>query len=373
MNFLDTAKQGDAKGKLTLASALLLTGSAIAISGLTATTASAQSACAEYTIVKGDTLSQIAQRADVRGGYQALFSANTTVLRSPNIVEIGQVLQIPCADGSLPGAGSSRQAAVPASAEAAPVTATPDRALRIITASGYAPFTDEGLEGGGALTQIVDRAMTEGNPDQAFDLYFVNDWGSHLESLLPTQAVDMAFPWYRPDCSKVENLSEASAYRCTAFNHSDPLYDALVGYYTVAGGEYAGATTYEELMGARLCRPEAWFTFDLEAERLMPPNVELTRTVEQNGCWQLLLDGEVDIVTLDALPAEEDYRTLGIEDQVVNLESLSSNQTLHVFVSKDNAFANEALPIINAGLEELRLSGEWFEIVQKGILETMEN
>ena len=373
MNSITTPKGGQTKGTLTLASALLLTGSTLVFGGLSATSASAQSACAEYTIVRGDTLSQIAQRAEVRGGYQALFSANSTVLRNPNVVEIGQVLQIPCADGSLPGAGSSRQAATPASVQSVPETTMPDRALRIVTASDYAPFTDENLEGGGALTRIVDRAVSLGNPDQAYDLYFVNDWGSHLESLLPTQAVDMAFPWYRPDCSKVENLSEASAYRCTAFNHSDPLYDALVGYYTLAGGQYSGATTYEELMGARLCRPEAWFTFDLEAERLMPPNVELTRTVAQNGCWQMLLDGEVDIVTLDALPAEEDYRTLGIEDQVVNLENLSSKQTLHVFVSKDNAFANEALPIINAGLEQMRLSGEWFEIVQKGILETMEN
>ena len=373
MYSFDTSVGGRAKGRLTIASALLLTGSALVMGGMTATSASAQSACAEYTIARGDTLSEVAKRAGIRGGYQALFSANATVLRNPNVVEVGQVLQIPCADGSLPGAGSSRQAAVPASAEPAPVTATPDRALRIITASGYAPFTDESLEGGGALTRIVDRAVSLGNPDQAYDLYFVNDWGSHLDSLLPTQAVDMAFPWYRPDCSKVENLSESSAYRCTAFNHSDPLYDALVGYYTIAGGPYAGATTYEELMGSRICRPEAWFTFDLEAERLMPPNVELTQTATQDGCWQLLLDGEVDIVTLDALPAEEDYRTLGIEDQVVNLESLSSKQTLHVFVSKDNAFANEALPIINAGLEELRLSGEWFQIVQTGILETMDN
>lgn len=353
--------------------AQLLSGAALSVGLLGAAPVFAQEQCAAYTIVGGDTLSQIARRAQVRGGFQILFNANSDVLKNPNVVEVGQVLQIPCANGSLPAATSTRVSATPAVAAPVPVTSTPSRALRIVTASGYAPFTDEGLEGGGALTLMVNRAITEGNPDQEFNINFINDWGSHLESLLPIGAMDMTFPWYKPDCSKVEFLSPASAYRCTAFNQSEPLYEALVGYYTLNGSEYANATTYAELQGSTICRPEAWFTFDLEAEQLMPPNVALVQPVAQNACWQLLIDGEVDIVTLDALPAEEDYRELGLSDQVANIEALASKQTMHVFVSKDNAFANEALPIINAGLEELRLSGEWFQIVRDGILETVDN
>jgi polar amino acid transport system substrate-binding protein len=334
--------------------------------------AQAQEQCSAYTVVRGDTLSQIATRANVDGGFQFLFNANTNVLANPNQLEVGQVLTIPCADGSLPSSGTQATTAS-VSTQPAPTTAEPNRALRIVTASGYAPFTDEALPNGGLFTQMVLRSMELGNPDQEVNFFFVNDWGSQLDSLLPSGAVDMVFPWFRPDCEKLENLSEASASRCTEFNHSAPFYDALVGYYTLAGGEYANASKYADLVGARLCRPEAWFTFDLEAENLMPPNVSLTQPVEQAGCWQLLLDGEIDVVTLDALPAEEDYRELGLEDQIVNMEPLTSQQTLHVFVSKDNQFANDALPIINAGLEELRLSGEWFTIVREGIKETVEN
>lgn len=353
--------------------AQLMAGAALSVCLLGAAPAVAQEQCATYTIVSGDTLSQIASRAQVRGGFQILFNANSDVLRNPNIVEVGQVLQIPCADGSLPNATSARASATAPASTPTPVTSTPNRPLRIVTGSGYAPFTDEGLEGGGALTLMVNRAISEGNPDQDFNINFVNDWGSHLDSLLPIGAMDATFPWFKPDCTKVEFLSPASANRCTAFNHSEPLYDALVGYYTLNGSEYVNATSYADLRGAKICRPEAWFTFDLEAQQLMPPNVELIRPVPQDGCWQLLIDGEVDIVTLDALPAEEDYRELGLSAQVTNLETLASKQTMHVFVSKDNEFANEALPIINAGLEELRLSGEWFEIVQAGILETVDN
>ncbi len=334
---------------------------------------SAQELCSEYTVQRGDTLSQIASRAEVRGGFQVLFSANSNVLTNPNVVEIGQRLTIPCADGSLPGNTQTASATTTAPAAPAPTTAQPDRPLRIVTATGYAPFTDEDAPNGGLMTLMVNRSMELGNADQDYNLMFINDWGSHLNTLLPSGAADMVFPWFRPDCDKVENLSPASAFRCTDFNHSAPLYEALVGFYTLKGSAYEGATDYADLQGAHLCRPEAWFTFDLEAVELMPPNTEFTRPVPQDGCWELLMNGEIDVITLDALPAEEDYRELGLSDRVAKIEPLTSAQTMHIFVAKDNQFANDALPIINAGLEELRLSGEWFEIVRQGVKDTIEN
>ena len=343
---------------------------AAGITTLVAGQAQAQEECSLYTIVRGDTLSSIATEGAIAGGFQALYNANTDVLASPNVLEVDQVLRIPCADGSLPGASVR---STPAVAAPAPTTAQPNRPLRIATATGYAPFTDEDAPGGGLITRMVNRSMELGNPDQAYQLMFINDWGAHLDTLLPSGAVDMVFPWFKPDCGKVENLSPASAYRCTDFNQSAPFYEALVGYYTLKGSPYENVQTYPELFGARLCRPEAWFTFDLEGEQLMPPNVELKTTVAQDGCWQLLLDGEVDVITLDALPAEEDYRELGLEGQIAKIEPLTSSVTMHVFVSKDNQFANDALPIINAGLEELRLSGEWFTIVREGIRDTVQN
>jgi len=332
--------------------------------------AQAQEECSSYTVVRGDTLSVIASTADVAGGFQTLFNANTDILDSPNRLEVGQVLKIPCADGSLPS-GTAR--VVAASTAPAPTTSEPNRALRIATASGYAPFTDEDLPGGGMITRMVERSMTLGNEDQDYSLIFINDWGSHLETLLPSGAIDMVFPWFKPNCDRVENLSPSSAYRCTEFNHSEPFYEVLVDFYTLNGNAYANATSYADLAGARLCRPEAWFTFDLEAENLTEPNISYTTTVAQNGCWQLLVDGEVDVVTYDSLPAEEDAREAGLTDQITTLDDLTSTVTTHIFVSKNNQFANDALPIINAGLEELRLSGEWFSIVREAIQETVEN
>lgn len=345
----------------------------IAVAGLTLAAPQqgmAQELCSTHTVVRGDRLSLLATAAGVPGGFQALFDANRDVLASPSDLEVGQVLIIPCADGSLPTVVSP---AIPASREPAPPAENQTRTLRIVTGSGYAPFADEDLSGGGMITRMVARALELGNPDQAYDLVFVNDWGAHLETLLPIGAFDMAFPWFKPNCDLIDNLSESSASRCTDFNHSDPFYETLVDFFTLDDSAYAAAETHEDLFGARICRPAARFTFDLEAERLVAPNIIYVTPASMRDCVRLLVSGGVDVITHDTLSAEEVIREAGFEDQVTKIAPLSSAVSVHVFVAKDNPIANEALPIINEGLEQLRLSGEWFSIVRESIQETVEN
>jgi LysM repeat protein len=49
-----------------------------------------------YTVQKGDNLSAIASKLGVKGGWRALYSANSKVIGSnPNLIRVGQVLTIP--------------------------------------------------------------------------------------------------------------------------------------------------------------------------------------------------------------------------------------------------------------------------------------
>lgn len=47
-----------------------------------------------YTVVKGDTLSKIAQKLGISGGWERLFELNKGILSNPNIIEIGQILRL---------------------------------------------------------------------------------------------------------------------------------------------------------------------------------------------------------------------------------------------------------------------------------------
>jgi nucleoid-associated protein YgaU len=48
-----------------------------------------------YVVRRGDTLSAIASRHHVRGGWQALWKANRATVRNPNVIRVGQVLRLP--------------------------------------------------------------------------------------------------------------------------------------------------------------------------------------------------------------------------------------------------------------------------------------
>lgn len=49
---------------------------------------------ADYTVVKGDTLGSIASRNGIPGGWKAVFDRNSDVLSSPNVLRIGQQLDL---------------------------------------------------------------------------------------------------------------------------------------------------------------------------------------------------------------------------------------------------------------------------------------
>ncbi|WP_247048257.1 LysM peptidoglycan-binding domain-containing protein [Arthrobacter rhizosphaerae] len=48
-----------------------------------------------YTVEKGDTLSKVAEKLNITGGWQTLADANLDTLADPNLVFEGQVLQLP--------------------------------------------------------------------------------------------------------------------------------------------------------------------------------------------------------------------------------------------------------------------------------------
>jgi hypothetical protein len=47
-----------------------------------------------YTVIQGDTLSGIAARENIPGGWQAVYARNTNVLSNPNVLRVGQQLDL---------------------------------------------------------------------------------------------------------------------------------------------------------------------------------------------------------------------------------------------------------------------------------------
>jgi len=47
------------------------------------------------TVKAGDTLSELAVTLGVKGGWKALYAANTNLVKNPNLIYVGQVLRLP--------------------------------------------------------------------------------------------------------------------------------------------------------------------------------------------------------------------------------------------------------------------------------------
>jgi LysM repeat protein len=49
----------------------------------------------KITIVRGDTLSQLAEKYEVKGGWQAIYQSNRASIQGPNLIFVGQVIRLP--------------------------------------------------------------------------------------------------------------------------------------------------------------------------------------------------------------------------------------------------------------------------------------
>jgi polar amino acid transport system substrate-binding protein len=236
--------------------------------------------------------------------------------------------------------------------------------IRILTGP-YPPYTGRDLPEQGMLTEVVSRALDHAAPERERRIAFVGDWSAHLDVLLPDGAFDIGFPWFKPDCSRMELLGEEMRRRCTDYNWSQPLHELVVGYFVRAGSGIEGATDYDDLLGLTFCRPEGYYGFDLEQKGLSAPRIALLTPATPADCLRALADGEADVVSLSVTLVEAEIAELGLAGRIAELPELADILTLHALAPKSNPSGRAYLTLVNRGLREMRESGEWFRVVAR--------
>ncbi|WP_158221935.1 LysM peptidoglycan-binding domain-containing protein [Actibacterium pelagium] len=328
--------------------------------------AAAQQACGDYTVQAGDSLGSIAAAAYGSFDYQAIFNANRDVLGgNPNNLAPGMVLAMPCAD-DLNGASLAINV-VPENSGSSAAGYNPP--IKLLTGSGWAPFSEEKLTGGGFLPRLATTALRRGGNDRDFSLAYVEDLGAHLDVLLPSGAFDISLGWYMPDCNKMNVLSPTSKRQCNEFDASVPVYETVMGYYTKVGSAYEEAVEFRDFTGARFCRVESQLTFDLEEEGLQPPLVTLVRPKTAEDCFEELMRGGVDVVGIEVQSAAAVINELQIEDEVIDNPNLSKVLSMSFLAHKSNPFGRQYILMMNRGLNEMRETGEWFQIISSSLAE----
>jgi ABC-type amino acid transport substrate-binding protein len=335
--------------------------------------AAAQEACTTYTVKEGDTLSDIAMAAYGSYNYQMIFNANReAIAANPSALSVGLQLVLPCEDGRLTP-DSALNAVIIAEAEKQEAARDPKRPyappLKFVTANDWKPFTDESLSGGGIYVRMAATAMQRGGNDRDFTVSFVDDWGAHIDTLLPVGAYDISIAWSAPDCSKIDLLGEFAVKMCAEFDFSLPVYEVAYSYNTLIDSPYAGARAFSDYLGTRICRPEGWPTSDLEVEGLAEPQVTFVRPKSPMDCAKMLLAGEVDLYSIEVETSTANFEALGATDKVALNPALATFNTHHFVAAKSNPRGKAYIAMVNRGLAEMRQSGEWYDIVATGLSE----
>jgi hypothetical protein len=335
--------------------------------------AAAQEACTTYSVKDGDSLGSIAQAAYGTFDFQNIFNANRDALTAnPDTLPVGLQLILPCLDGRLTP-DSELTAIIEAESEKQESTRKKnplyEPPLKFVTAGSWPPFTDDTMEGGGIMNRLALTALQRAGNDREATLNWVDDWGSHMEVLLPTGAMDISSAWQMPpDCTN-PNLGEYSLYRCRNFDKSLPVYEMAFSYITLADNKYANVPTFADLAGARICRPTDWENEMLEMEGLVEPFITMTSLTTLEDCAQALVDGETDVYVDGVETAAVLFENLGVTDKIAVNPYLVQFPTFHFVVSKSNPRGRVYLAMINRGLTEMRESGEWYDIVASSLAE----
>jgi polar amino acid transport system substrate-binding protein len=328
----------------------VMAGIAIALV-LVAGAASAQGCAPEdYVVREGDTVFTIA--AGKYGDpekWTLIYYANEEELQASVFqVSAGQRLRLPCEPGTQ-------------AAEATPLQQD-DAELKLLTGSNFAPFTDRNWPGQGMITEIVNAAMEATPSPVTYSITWEDDWSKHLFPALDSKQFDMGFPWYKPDCDATPDNE-----RCANFHFSDPLVEILVLLF-VRPGDGMVFESDADVLGKTLCRPKGYFTHDLDRpgrEWLSRGAITLVQADTPEACFQELMAGRVDAVTVNVFLGAEIIEQMGLRGQVVPLDKPLSVEGLHVIISKKHWRGTTFLYRFNAGLAALKESDRYGQIVSK--------
>ncbi|MDO6590593.1 hypothetical protein DS901_05965 [Loktanella sp. D2R18] len=320
--------------------------------------AAAQEACSSYTVQRGDSLSGIAREAYGSISFQTIWDANRTAIGpNPNDISVGMRLNLPCEDGTL---ASATQAST---ALAAPVS-TGLTELHLITGTDYAPYTDEGLEGGGMFTQLVAAAMA--TVDTEYNITFVNDWGAHLPVLLPSGAFDGTFPWMKIDCED-PSLGEDMLARCEEFIFADPVYEIVAGWFVADGSPLGATSNAADFIGKTICVPDGYGKIVGPANDLDEDQLVYISTATPEACFEEVMTGGADVFEMEMTQADDLMTKAGVTGEFAVVPEINSVFALTVYVHKSNPNAELIVETLNTGIANIRADGTWFSTVRAGL------
>jgi polar amino acid transport system substrate-binding protein len=220
--------------------------------------------------------------------------------------------------------------------------------LRLATGPDFAPFADEALPDGGKAVALVKAAF-----DAAGIAYMIE-----------------TLPWKRGYEATAKGVYDATfPYAVTAERRQDMRFsESLLALSLRVVSARDAPILYRrpaDLQGKTLCVPIGFDGYAPLAEMIRAGAVPTIETHSVAACVRNVIDGHAQFLVEDLEVVHAAAGEAGVADRIVALGDALMEVQLHLVVGKDNPRAAEILSGFSSGLQKLRDTGRYAEIVNR--------
>lgn len=290
-----------------------------------------------YTVQPGETLSHIALKLYKDASrWREIYEANKEQIRNPKELGVGWKLVIPnraARPAPEPTVTKTQPEATQAELEVATVEPLPpavvpplrssspqlggaDKRITLIAAGEHPPFTGEDLPQQGMLTEVVRTAFAS----MGYEVEFAFWEGQRGFKAAQEGRFAGTFPHF----IHREHL--------THFFYSKPLFRLLIRGFVDREQPFR-FERLRDLSGRVVCRPAGHDLYDLQP-LLVKQHITLKTPKTTGDCFDLLMQGKVDVVSVNEFAGQEEVHEAGLRDRVCMLDKEVAIDTVHLLFPK---------------------------------------
>jgi hypothetical protein len=285
-------------------------------------------------------------------------------VRGSLVLIVGAVLGLVALPASGQGQGQPEKAAA----------AVPSK-VRVL-AIQRVPLADERLPDGGLIVALVRASLAKSGPDGAAPSQVDVSWtaGTPALTLLTAPFIDLTLPLNAADCERPNDLAQTSAVLCDHAIHSNPIFRAVMGLFTLADSAFKFDTD-ESIYGKSICLAQDQDQSALNGEGrnwASDRRVVVLRQPTLTDCIAAVQARKADAFVATDLEGQHLLGRLGLATQFAMKERPLATLGLHAVVSIENDRAPDLIQALNRGLVQLKQSDAYTAIVEKHLMRPMD-
>lgn len=216
----------------------------------------------------------------------------------------------------------------------------------LVTGNDYPPFTDQSLPDGGLSTSLVRAAFAASGA--SVNIHF-QPW---LRGYRATLNGDFAatFPYVHTEQRESDML------------FSDPFMtvDTVIISRATQPLEYQTAASLE---GMALCRAQGWGLPSAIQAAIEADVIKVVDAPQYTSCFRMLLAGRVDFLLSNNLQWEVQAQVNQLNPDDFYLATTPVQRSRHYVIAAKTPAGEAAIRQFNAGLRQLRRSGDYAQLV----------